>query len=456
MFLAWPLLRSRKTAKIRSALLEKQASQECSSRLTKRPRAAVKGLETDGYLGMSNSREQTPPGEALAFPDATGMSRSQRLWYEFFAGGGMARLGLGSTWKCIFANDFCDKKARAYRAVFGPSPELKVGDVGRLTAKDLPGIPDLVWASFPCQDLSLAGNCAGLDGERSGTFRPFWRLVKGMISSQRAPKLVVLENVIGALTSHSGSDFTSLVRAFAESGYRMGALIINAAHFLPQSRPRLFIVGVHGQTAIPPKLTSLAPSEPWHTKSLTKAYEQLPERLVRNWVWWTLPIPKGAVPTLASLLEDRPTGVVWNSETETRRLLHLMTARHRRRVADALRAGNRHVGTIYKRTRPDQNGVMAQRAEVRFDGISGCLRTPVGGSSRQTVIVVDKGQVRTRLLSPREAARLMGVPDSYPLPSSYNDAYHLFGDGVAVPVVSWLETHLLWPLAVSTRLEKVA
>lgn len=88
-----------------------------------------------------------------------------------------------------------------------------------------------------------------------------------------------------------------------------------------------------------------------------------------------------------------------------------------------------------------------QRAEVRFDESSGCLRTPAGGSSRQTVLLVEGGRVRSRLLSPREAARLMGVPEDYPLPSNYNEAYHLFGDGLVVPVVSWLEQHLLRPLA---------
>lgn len=384
------------------------------------------------------------------------MNRSRRLWYEFFAGGGMARLGLGSAWKCIFANDFCEKKATAYRASFGPSPELKVADVGRLSTKDLPGVPDLVWASFPCQDLSLAGNGAGLDGERSGTFRPFWKLVSSLADEGRAPKLVVIENVTGALTSHSGRDFISIARSFTETGYRVGGLVINAAQFLPQSRPRLFVIGIHGQVPIPSKLTTSAPSEPWHTKSLIKAYENLPERLAGDWVWLTLPTPKVTPPPLASLIEDEPGGVVWNSEADTNRLLQLMTVAHRRKVADALRAGGRHVGTIYKRTRPNQRGVMSQRAEVRFDGISGCLRTPVGGSSRQTVIIVEKGRVRTRLLSPREAARLMGVPDRYPLPRAYNDAYHLFGDGVAVPVVSWLESHLLWPLAASKRFERVA
>jgi DNA (cytosine-5)-methyltransferase 1 len=384
------------------------------------------------------------------------MSRSHRLWYEFFAGGGMARLGLGSNWKCTFANDFCDKKANAYRSFFGPSPELKVADVSRLGTKDLPGTPDLVWASFPCQDLSLAGNCAGLDGKRSGTFRPFWQLVKGMVRERRPPRIVVLENVVGALTSDSGKDFTSIVQAFAESGYRVGAMVINAARFLPHSRSRLFIIGFHGQTPIPARLRCDLPYEPWHSKALVKAHSSLPETLARNWIWWTLPVPKVDVASLADLMEEQPTGTVWHSEFETNRLLRLMTPSHRKKVANASRLGGRHVGTIYKRTRPDRNGVMVQRAEVRFDGISGCLRTPVGGSSRQTVIVVEKRRVRTRLLSTREAARLMGVPESYPLPSVYNDAYHLFGDGVAVPVVRWLQNHLLWPLAVSSNFEQVA
>jgi DNA (cytosine-5)-methyltransferase 1 len=133
-----------------------------------------------------------------------------------------------------------------------------------------------------------------------------------------------------------------------------------------------------------------------------------------------------------------------------------MSPPHRKRVSAVIKLGGRHVGTIYKRTRPNQDGEMAQRAEVRFDGISGCLRTPVGGSSRQTVILAEKGDVRTRLLSPREAARLMGVSDAYPLPVSYNEGYHVFGDGVAVPVVAWLEKHLLRPLAMCKKIKRVA
>jgi DNA (cytosine-5)-methyltransferase 1 len=86
------------------------------------------------------------------------------ITYEFFAGGGMARLGLGSGWRCGFANDICEK-ALAYKAYFGDA-EMKVADVATVTPDDLPGTPTLVWGSFPCQDLSLAGNGAGLGGER--------------------------------------------------------------------------------------------------------------------------------------------------------------------------------------------------------------------------------------------------------------------------------------------------
>jgi DNA (cytosine-5)-methyltransferase 1 len=124
----------------------------------------------------------------------------------------------------------------------------------------------------------------------------------------------------------------------------------------------------------------------------------------------------------------------------------MMSSINRSKVVAAKREGKKMVGTIYKRTRRDESGEKIQRAEVRFDGVSGCLRTPGGGSSRQTIIVIEGNSVRSRLLSTREAARLMGLPDSYRLPRNYNDAYHLAGDGLAVPVVKFLSDNLLRPL----------
>jgi DNA (cytosine-5)-methyltransferase 1 len=98
------------------------------------------------------------------------------------------------------------------------------------------------------------------------------------------------------------------------------------------------------------------------------------------------------------------------------------------------------------RTRREQQGKRSQRAEIRFDDVAGCLRTPVGGSSRQSIMIVDGETVRSRLLAPREAARLMGLPETYKLPKNYNEAYHLSGDGVVVPVVRFLANHILEPM----------
>jgi hypothetical protein len=120
---------------------------------------------------------------------------------------------------------------------------------------------------------------------------------------------------------------------------------------------------------------------------------------------------------------------------------------NKRKLEAAIQAKTFFAGTAYRRTRPDEDGGRTQRLEVRFDGIAGCLRTPNGGSSRQTVIIVEHGKVRSRLMTIRECARLMGAPDWYELTGSYNDGYRAMGDAVAVPVTRWLTRHLLAPLA---------
>jgi DNA (cytosine-5)-methyltransferase 1 len=138
--------------------------------------------------------------------------------------------------------------------------------------------------------------------------------------------------------------------------------------------------------------------------------------------------------------------VEWHAASYTERLLNMMTPVNRAKVALAQQAQTVQVGAIYRRTRPDEFGTKQQRAEVRFDDVAGCLRTPTGGSSRQTILLVHGASIRSRLLSPRETARLMGLPETYQLPPRYNDAYHLSGDGVVVPVVRHLAEHLLEPL----------
>ena len=374
-------------------------------------------------------------------------------YHEFFAGGGMVRAGLGQQWTCLFANDIDPKKGASYAANWGVE-SLKIADVSKLTTKDVPGGADLAWASFPCQDLSLAGSRAGLNGDRSGTFWPFWRIMKRLAEEGRAPSVVVLENVCGALSSHAGKDFAAICAVIVGGNYRIGALVMDAVRFVPQSRPRLFVVCVREGVEIPENLVTNDAGPAWHPPHLTKAYDALSPRSKAAWVWYRLPAPPAHGMRFSDLIEEDPHGVVWHTAEETRYLLSLMSPINHKKVDLAKRMGVRVVGGIYKRTRKDEKGKRVQRAEVRFDDISGCLRTPVGGSSRQSIIVVDGKSVRSRLLSPREAARLMGLPDAYKLPENYNDAYHLAGDGVVVPVVRFLAANILEPLAAAARLKR--
>ncbi|OYX74321.1 MAG: DNA (cytosine-5-)-methyltransferase [Brevundimonas sp. 32-68-21] len=326
--------------------------------------------------------------------------------YEFFAGGGLAGLGLsgaglsGQRWAgvdTVFANDMDPAKGRAFVANH-PDIRFHLGDVWSLRPADLPGAPDLAWASSPCQDVSLAGARGGLEAGRSGAFWGFWRLIQGLAVEGRAPRVIVLENVIGLLTSgpkdETGRDFSAVCAAMVQAGYRVGALEMDAAHWLPQSRP-------------PPR---------------------------RNL-------------DLAALLEPDES-VEWLDDGAE--ILALAAPLHRARIEAAVASGRRVVGAAYRRVRTE-DGRKVQRLEIRFDGLAGCLRTPAGGSSRQYVVVCDGGRTRVRRLTGREAARLMGVSDDYRLPDSESAALKLMGDAVAVPVVRALTEGLLLPALSSRR-----
>ena len=377
-------------------------------------------------------------------------------FYEFFAGGGMARLGLGEQWTCLFANDFDESKCESYARNWGDS-ELLRGDVAELTAADLPGVAELAWASFPCQDLSQAGSGAGLNGERSGTFWPFWHLIEALRDEGRAPRMVVLENVPGALTSHSGRDFAAIGDAVAGAGYRFGALVVDAVRFVPQSRPRLFVIATDRKLPIPDSVRRPGPDPLWSPRSLVRATFGLDSVARSAWVWWRLPVPPPRRTELANLVDPDPDGVPWHSPAETQRFLDMMTTVNRAKVEKRSGPGCRPSARSTdepERTTPVWDG---SAREIRFDGISGCLRTGSGGSSRQFIMTVRGSRIRSRLLSAREAARLMGLPDDYQFPANYREAYHLAGDGVVVPVVRHIAAHILEPvLASASRVSREA
>ena len=239
------------------------------------------------------------------------------------------------------------------------------------------------------------------------------------------PKILLLENVAGLLSTNGGDNYRVLHLALVERGYRCGAVLLNAFHFVPQSRPRVFIIAVQEDCPIPEELVGDGPC--WlHNSAATQLGRELP-----GWVWWHTEKPSRRAVSLKDIVED-------NATFDKDDVLRLVPERH----WSKLRAHDTVYATGYRRTR---NGT--QQLELRFDGIAGCLRTPEGGSSKQYLVVKKNGQIHARLLTVREAARLMGAPDSFELPGSYNDGYKAMGDAVAAPVAQFIGEQFLTKIA---------
>lgn len=366
----------------------------------------------------------------------------------------MVSAALRSTWDCALANDISEKKCHSYAENWG-AHNLIHGDVATLATSILKQPIDMYWGSSPCQDFSLAGKGKGLDGARSGVFYEWIKQISAAVTAGFAPRVIAFENVVGLLSRHNGRDLKTVIATFSKLGYRSGALEIDARHFVPQSRPRLFVIAVRNDLQIDSTLGSNRSAEAATSNRLSSFVKTLPPRLAKEWIWWAFDQERfSRSDNLATIVETE--GTTWHSQNDTNRLLSLMSPQQMAKILALQESGETVVGTVYKRGRPDGSGITVQRAEARFDGIAGCLRTPGGGSSRQTLIEIEKSRIRTRLITTREAARLMGLPDSYKLPDRYNEAYHLMGDGVVVPVVEALNIELLLPILRSKQIKAAA
>ncbi len=360
-------------------------------------------------------------------------SNSKPTFLDFFAGAGLATEGLRPYFKPVWANDISPKKAAVFLANH-PKRAFRLSPIEKVRGWEVPNA-ELSWASFPCQDLSLAGNMGGIESERSGLV---WQWLRVMDEMPSRPPLVVAENVPGLVSAAGGAHYQRLHEALAERGYRVGAMLIDAAHWVPQSRKRVFVVGVNTDVDI----SGLADGGPgWHHPAPVRKAA----KLVKDWVWWRLPAPPKRRVDLEDIVDfDAPV----DDEDKRLRILSLIPPAHFERLQKALEEGRR-VFPGYRRRR---NG--RQVLELRFDGIAGALRTPSGGSSRQILVIEREGELHTRLLTVREAAALMGLRASYNIPGSYNDGYWAMGDAVVVPVVRHLGRHLLAKLAARTAAEQ--
>ena len=348
------------------------------------------------------------------------LSSAPWTMHEFFAGSGMVAYGLKGMFTPVWANDISKQKAAVYTANLGDS-HFVLGDIKDVRGNELP-FAHLSWASFPCQDLSLAGSLGGIHAARSGLVWEWLRVIDEM---NEKPKILLLENVSGLLSTNNGDNYRVLHTALAARGYDCGAIILNASHFVPQSRPRVFIIAVTHGEAIPKELVADGPC--WlHNKAATTLGNSLP-----NWIWWQTEKPAKRQSTLKDIVE---TDVPFDKD----HVLRLVPTRHQVKLYEH----DTVYATGYRRTRSGQ-----QQLELRFDGIAGCLRTPEGGSSKQYLVVKANGKTHARLLTVRETARLVGAPDSFLLPGSCNDGYKAMGDAVALPVAQFIGERFLTKIA---------
>ncbi len=350
---------------------------------------------------------------------------------DFFAGSGLVSFALADFFKTAWANDICVKKAKVYSANHGER-HFALGSIENISGKELPETT-LSWGSFPCQDLSLAGNMTGLYGARSGLF---WQWLRVMDELPAKPPIAVAENVAGLVSSAGGENYRQVHNALAKRGYYVGTVMLDAAYWVPQSRKRIFVIAVDKSLNI----------EAFKSDTPLWCHPEPVRRVaatVAEWIWWKLPAPPPHPQRLEAVIDFN---APCDPDDKRDYLLSMISEKHLEAVRLSAKKG-RHVFPAYKRTRHGK-----QVLELRFDGIAGCLRTPEGGSSRQVLVIAENGVIKTRLLTVRETARLMGVPDDYKLPGSYNDGYKAMGDAVAVPVARFLAENLLAPIA--AQLEK--
>lgn len=397
--------------------------------------------ETAGRSRPTPQRQRSR--ERCVYPDAStshrlvlresGGSRVEKTVAEFFAGIGLMRMGLERAgWRVVFANDIDPEKHAMYAAHFNHGGDGFIpGDIHKLKADVVPATA-LATASFPCNDLSLAGAREGLKGKQSSAFWGFVSLLRKM--GKRRPPILLIENVLGFLSAHGGNDFRDALIALNSLGYSVDPFVMDASWFVPQSRQRLFVVATRGDDT-----NADAPGSPLRPVALRAFIASHPE--VR-WNLSVMPAPKDKRPKLTDILENLPEDAPeWWPRERAEYFLNQMSARHRQIADEMINRKRYSYATAFRRVR---NG--RSMAEIRVDGLAGCLRTPRGGSGRQILFKAGFGKYSVRLLTPRECARLMGA-DDFTITGTLNQALFGFGDAVCVPAIQWIAETYLNPLA---------
>jgi DNA (cytosine-5)-methyltransferase 1 len=207
----------------------------------------------DSFTNESFAPSLIKPTRQEIFSGARHQKHSQKKYstVSMFSGCGGMDLGFTGGFKVfnqsyeklpyeiIWANDLNEAACQTYRRNL--KHNINCGDVWK-HLDSLPTTADILIGGFPCQDISINGKRAGIDGQRSGLYRA---MVAGI---QRCkPRLFVAENVKGLLHKSNASSLERVIHDFKELGYTVSYQLYNAADYgVPQTRERIFIVGVRG------------------------------------------------------------------------------------------------------------------------------------------------------------------------------------------------------------------
>ena len=251
--------------------------------------------------------------------------------------------------------------------------DFPCGDITQIAEQDIPN-HDVLLAGFPCQPFSQAGLKRGFDDIRGTLFFDIVRILKA-----KKPKMVLLENVKGFASHDKGNTFKVVCKNLEKLGYEIHSQVLNAKDFgVPQNRERIYIVGIDRSR------TLKAPFEfPNPPKSETKVGRILEKRVDEKYT-----------------ISDR----LWTG--------------HKRRLKEHREKGN---GFGYSLFNSDSRYTSTISARYYKDG---------------SEILIEQAGKNPRKITPREAARLQGFPDSFVIPVSDAQAYRQFGNSVAVPVVT--------------------
>jgi DNA (cytosine-5)-methyltransferase 1 len=180
---------------------------------------------------------------------------------SLFAGVGGFDLALERNGVKVVASVEIDKKASEVLAKHFPDSQL-FGDIQEVSGEQLINAGfdprnGIIVGGFPCQDLSIAGKRAGLEGKRSGLF---WEIIR--LLDETKAQFFILENVPGLLSSNEGRDMATVIEALVELGYGIAYRVLDAQYFgVPQRRRRVFIVGSLGDNgSTPAKILAIAES----------------------------------------------------------------------------------------------------------------------------------------------------------------------------------------------------